>query len=109
MSKYTVTYKNDTKTFTIREEGAKGSKTDEPISFIVMPELGQIPDAQPHPEPAAHLRNLAMKMGINDFKLVTVVNKTGNERLDKFEQKADPDYVEEVEKQEEAKVDNPVT
>lgn len=89
MSKYNVAWKASNSTLIIKPEDAKDTKTETIVGSIVVPELGQVPSSQTHPEPGEHLRNLAFKQGADDYRFVTVVNKTDNDRLDKYEREAD--------------------
>ena len=104
MSKYKVAWKASNKTMIIKPGDAEDTTTHKVIGDLVLPELGQIPDAQPHPSVHDHLRNLAMKMGVKDFRLVTVENRTDNERFDRYVQEPTDEYLEQREKERQAAV-----
>lgn len=88
--KYPVAYDADSKTLVIGPAGADAD-SDKVVSHIVFGEIGEVPDGSSHPEPAQHLRNIALQQGIDDYSLVSVENESGNERLDRFAQQADED------------------
>lgn len=86
MSKYNVAWNQESRTLIMVDAGTDVSGDSEVVSHIVYGDVGEIPDSASHPEPGQHLRNIAMKQGVDDFALVTVVNETDNSRLDHFVQ-----------------------
>lgn len=88
-------------TYHIHFEAERGAKTatmtidkggeDTAVSKLVLAAVGEVPPSQPFPQVEQHLRNVALQQGFDDYSLVTVENNTGNERLDKYVQRANDD------------------
>lgn len=88
MARYNLNWNKDDFVLTI----AKGDDVSEDaVSELVFPEIGEVPDSASHPQVDQHLRNVALQQGVDNYGLVTVVNETGNERLDKYAQRATDD------------------
>lgn len=66
------------------------------VSQLVYGAEGEVPDSASHPEPHQHLKNVAKQQGVDEFRIVTVVNQTDNPRLDKFEQEADEELLQQL-------------
>jgi hypothetical protein len=108
MSRYAVAWHSPSKTLAIIPGDAEAPTEDgvSMVGHLVYGAVGDIPDASTHPQVDQHLANLAARQGVSDYSLVTVVNGTDNERLDKFTQTGDRDKAAQLEKDEDAKVLN---
>jgi hypothetical protein len=89
MSKYNVSWHQPSRTLVISNTDVEVSGDAEVVSHIVYGDLGEVPDSASHPEPGQHLRNIALQQGVDDYDLVTVVNETDNNRLDRFVKQGD--------------------
>lgn len=56
------------------------------ISDLYIPVVGQPSDPANKPNPKQHLRNLALKAGVRDFRTVTVENATDYPEVNKYTQ-----------------------
>lgn len=108
MSRYAVAWHSPSKTLAIIPANAEAPNEEDVtmIGHLVYGAIGDIPDASAHPQVDQHLANLAIRQGVNDYSLVTVVNGTDNERLDKFVKTGDRDKALQLDKDEDAKVLN---
>lgn len=84
MSQYDVVFDEKSNTITLKAEADKPRKAS--IGHIRADKVGELSEATVHPQPYEHLKNLMRARGIEDYSLVTVVNETDNERLDKLVQ-----------------------
>jgi hypothetical protein len=108
MAKYDILWNDSNKTMTITKSGARTTKGNIQVSHLILNEDGEVAHSESFPQPDQHIKNVAMTHGIENFSLVTVVNKSGNEFFDKLEQTANPEAIEADEREQEAKIlDNP--
>jgi hypothetical protein len=108
MSRYAVAWHSPSKTLAIIPGDAEAPTEDgvSMVGHLVYGAVGDTPDASTHPQVDQHLANLAARQGVNDYSLVTVVNGTDNEHLDKFAKTGDREKAAQLEKDEDAKVLN---
>lgn len=77
------------------------------ISDLYIPVVGQPADPANKPNPKQHLRNLALKAGVRDFRTVTVENATEYPEVNKYTQEGDKSLLAKFESEEQDAIVDP--
>lgn len=90
MSRFDVIWNKKNLELTIAED-AKAD--DNVVTEVYIPITGAPADPTHKPQPSQHIRNTAMRLGVEDFRLVTVTNGTDYIEVDRFCQEGSDEHV----------------
>lgn len=83
MSQYAVEFNEKTRTITLKDED-QHKPNKKAVTHIHADALGEMSEATVRPMPSEHLANYVLHNFNLNYRNVTVVNDTSNERLDKL-------------------------